>query len=305
LKKNPYLERMIIDSLARSMHVHQMVKLAVRVISDYDLYQRSGFPESIAIPQIDAARQIVRDIEQSGLITRFVEVLIDVHENGEMGRKIPISFLPQIIKEIESMGYAYRIQDGIFIESGDGVKTKGWGVLREGSFYDFSFLRVDIVGNTELVRMYPEKEISRLYSDLQELFGRLVENREGRVWSWEGDGGLAAFYFSNKNIDATICGIEVLLELFLYNLLDRPIKKSLALRAAVHTGQCRFLNNTEQIESETLKRVNLIESQQTEADNLTISPGVYSDLGGKLASFFRPFEISSQNFLYNYRLRWK
>ena len=159
MKKNLYLVRMITDSLARSMHVHRMVKLTSRVIPGYNLYQRSGFPESIAIPQIDAARQIVRDIEQSGLLTRFVEVLIDMNENGEMGRKFPISFLPQIINEIESMGYSYRIQDGIFIESEDGAKTKGWSVLREGSFYDFSFLRVDIVGNTELVRMYPEKEM--------------------------------------------------------------------------------------------------------------------------------------------------
>jgi class 3 adenylate cyclase len=282
-----------------------MVKLASRVIPNYNLYQRSGFPESIAIPQIDAARQIVGDIERSGLLIRFVEVLIDVHENGEMGRKIPISLLPQLIKEIESMGYGYRIEGGIFIESGAVVKTKGWGVLREGLFYDFSFLRVDIVGNTELVRLYPEKQISRIYNDLQELFSRLVENREGRIWSWEGDGGLAAFYFSNKNIDATICGIEVLLELFLYNLLERPIKKPIAVRAAVHTGQCRFLNNTEQIESETLKRVNLIESQQTEPDSLSISPGVYSDLGGKLANLFQPFEISSQNFLYKCRLGWE
>ena len=159
MKKNPYLVRMIIDSLARSMHVHRMVKLTARVIPDYNLHKRSGFPESIAIPQIDAARQIVSDIEQSGLLTRFVEELIDLHENGEMGRKISISFLPQIIKEIESAGYTYRIKDGIFIESGDGEKTKGWGILREGLIYDFSFLRVDIVGNTELVRMYPEKEI--------------------------------------------------------------------------------------------------------------------------------------------------
>ena len=37
-------------------------------------------------------------------------------------------------------------------------------------------------------------------------------------------------------------------------------------------------------------------------DSLTISPGVYSDLGSKLASFFQPFEISSQNFLYKYHL---
>lgn len=305
MKKNPYLARMITDSLARSMHVHRMVKLTARIIPGYNIYERSGFPESIAIPQIDAARQIVRDIEQSGLIVRFVEVLIDVHENGEMGRKIPISFLPQIIKEIESMGYVYRTEDGILVESGDGIKTKGWGVLQEGSFYDFSLLRVDIVGNTELVRMYPKKEISQLYSDVQELFGRLVENRGGRVWSWEGDGGLASFYFSNKNIQATICGIELFLEIFLYNLLERPTKKPLALRAAVHTGQCRFLDNTDQIESETMKRVKLIEARQTETDSLTISPGVYSDLGSKLASFFQPFEISSQNFLYKYHLRWE
>ncbi len=298
------LKSQFIKALSQSMSVAQMEKLADRVIHDYNLHRQTGFPETIPIPQLDAARQITQDMLDQGFLSRFAEVLIDVDRNGVMGRSITIHPLPQIIDEIESLGLVFNEEYGIFVE-GEQVKTKGWGILREGSIYELSFLRLDIVGNSELVRTFPEVQVARAYADLQALFAKIVEGREGRVWTWEGDGGLAAFYFANKNIQAALSGMEILLEMFMYNLFDCPIAKPLSIRLAVHTGPSHFYENVKQIQSDTLRRLEQLESRYTATNNLTISPGVYSDMGTKLASFFKPFEVSAGNFLHKYSLGWE
>jgi hypothetical protein len=232
-------------------------------------------------------------------------VLIDVDRNGIMGRGMSIRLLPKIIAEIEKSGLVYREEYGLFMESVPALRTKSWGVLQEGKVYEFSFLRIDIADSTWLVRKYSKPEVLKAYGDLRSLFGGIVERREGRVWRWEGDGGIAAFYFGAKNVQATLAGMEMLLELCLYNLSHHPFAGNLHLRLAVHTGPCTYLDHFEEIRSDTLRRLELIESQFTAADSLTISPGVYSDMGTKLESFFRPVQIGKRNFLYQYRLGWE
>lgn len=299
------LEDYLIKALSQSMSVPLMERLAGRVILDYDLHRHTGFPEAISIPQLDAAKQIIKDVKREGLSTRFIEVLIDVDRNGVMGRAISIRSLSQIINEIESLGFLFKEDYGLFVENDHLVKTRGWGVLREGVNYEFSFLSLDIVDNSGLVRQYSEKKISKAYRDLYELVSKIVERREGRIWNWEGDGGLAAFYFGGKNVQAALTGIEILLETLMYNLFDCPFEEPLRLRIAVHTGPCQFPNNFEDFQGDTLRRVHLIESQYTEEDCLTISPGVYSDLGTKLARFFKSFNIGRQKILYSYQLGWE
>jgi hypothetical protein len=38
-----------------------------------------------------------------------------------------------------------------------------------------------------------------------------VYRRNGRVWRWEGDGGVLAFLFGDKNVQAALAGIAELL----------------------------------------------------------------------------------------------
>ena len=110
----------------------------------------------------------------------------------------------------------------------------GWGTLEIGKTYEFALLRVDIAGNSRLVRRYPRSRIKTVYGSVKDLVTRLVEKREGRIWGWEGDGGLAAFYFIDKTIQATLCGMEILHELFLYNLLGKGLPEPVLVRLAVH-----------------------------------------------------------------------
>jgi hypothetical protein len=299
------LERTIINALSHSMTVHVMERLASRIIPNYDLHERIGFPETVPVPQRDAAQQIVLDMKAEGFVRRFIELLIDVNQNGLMGRKIPIRFLQRIIGEIEEMGFLYNEEYRIFMEAGRGAKTPGWGILRPGQTYDLSFIKVDIVGNTKLVREYPRSTIAKTYNWLKQTVARIVANRNGRLWSWEGDGGLAAFNFNDKNIQSTLAAMELLHELNLYNVFECPLKSPLEIRLAVHTGPCQFLEVTDDIQSATLRQLDLIESRCTEANGLALSPGVYFDLGTKLEKYFEPFRVSNEQFVYRYRLTWE
>ena len=299
------LQTYLTRALAQSMEVVVMEKLAARVIPGYDLYERSGFPPNIPIPQVDAAHQITLDIVREGYLRRFTEMLIEVDRNGLMGRSVSIRLLPQIIKELESLGFVFNEEYGLFMEGDASPKTKGWGVLREAATYDLSFMAMDIVGNTQMVRRYSKPRVLKAYADLRQLFSTVVDRWEGRVWNWEGDGGVAAFYLGNKNAQAALAGMELLLELFVYNLFTPPLPEPLRIRVAVHAGPCQFFERYEELRSDTLRRLEIIEAQLTQPETLVISSRVYSDLGNKLEQFFRPVRISRHQSVYRYRLGWE
>ena len=82
------LANLCTKALVQSMNVHEMRHLAKRIIPDYDLYKQTGFPESFAIPSIDAAKQIVADIIDSRLFFQFIQNLIKLDQNGFMGKKL-------------------------------------------------------------------------------------------------------------------------------------------------------------------------------------------------------------------------
>ncbi len=305
MKVNARFENYLIEALSQSMPTHVMENLCARLIPGYDLYRQTGFPATIPIPNIDAARQIVRDIKQLNSLPQFVEMLIDVNRHGLMGRQIQIRSLQRIIKELEELGLLFQEEYGIFVEDHRRGRTRSWGVLREGEIYELSFLRLDIVGSSELVRQHLKKNVDRAYMDLKNIAERIVVKREGRIWSWEGDGGLAAFYFGHKNIQATLSGSEILLELFMYNMLECDLSQPLQVRMAVHTGPCLYFDSLENLQSDTLRRLETIESKYTLADSLTLSPGVYTDLGTKLGFFFKAFKETAHKTLYRYKLSWE
>ena len=305
MKVGGRLQNFLAQSLGQSLTVELMEKLAGRVIPDYDLHRQSGFPPQIPIPQRDAAQLIARDVVRRGQLRRFTEVLIEVERNGLMGRSVAMRFLPRLIDEIESLGFVYKEEYGQFVEGGAGARTRGWGVLQEGSTYEFSFLRMDIAGNSQLVRKYPRSEVLRAYANLRKLLSAIVERRDGRIWHWEGDGGIAAFLFGAKNVQAALAGMEMLLELFMYKLLHCSFAGDLHVRLAVHTGPCQFLGNFKEIRSDTLRRLETLEGQHASPDSLILSPGVHSDLGTKLECFFRPVAVSDRNMLYQYSLGWE
>jgi hypothetical protein len=298
-------QRLLVNSLSQSIPIQTMLKIVKITDPSYNLYERTGFPNNIPIPSIDAARQITKDVIQEGHLIDFVKNLIEIDKNGLMGNRTNIRFLSQIIRELDAFGYTYDERQNSFIEKTNIKKTPHWGILQEGKIYEITFLSVDIVKNSELVRRHDQMVITTTYRNVRDIFIQNIEKRNGRVWTWEGDGGIAAFYFENKNVKAVLCGIEILLELFYYNLLKSNLKENLKVRIAVHTGPCQYSANIEKLESDTLRTLIFMNNEYTAPDTMTISPNVYSDMGSKLELFFKPFSSKNGKYLYQYMIEWE
>jgi class 3 adenylate cyclase len=305
VKVQARLATLFVSAISQSMPVELMQKAARAVIPDYDIYERSGFPSNIPIPRADAARHILKDFTREGLFLKLIETLIEMSARGDMGRDVRIPLLPRIVAEAEAQGYRYSAQRGGFVEAAERGRTMGWGTLREGRTYEFALLRVDIAGNSELVRRYPRPLIHATYGNVRDIVARLVEKRDGRIWGWEGDGGLAAFYFEDKTIQAILCGIEIIHELFLYNLLARTLPEPVLTRMAVHAGPCRFYSSAKESVGDTIRRVELLESRYTRPGCLTVSPGVFTDLGSKLAPLFATVPGPDSSCVFRYGLEWE
>ncbi|MBN2873458.1 MAG: hypothetical protein JXM71_00055, partial [Spirochaetales bacterium] len=178
--------------LYESISADTMVRFVRLLDPEYDLYERSGIPLNIPITNQMAADRIVRDIVDEGRFIDFIETLVKVDAGGYMGRPYPIKGLSQIIKTLTQDGFIFDRSSGQFFENAHERASPDWGRLREGDERQAAVLRLDIVGNSEIVKRYPRDTVEKAYNDLRTIVHRAVVGRFGRLWSWEGDGALAA-----------------------------------------------------------------------------------------------------------------
>ena len=289
-------------AVSESMDTNVMTHIAKDIIDGYDLFQRTGFRESMVVPQKDAANQIVRDMAKSGKFFYFISLLIQMHTAGYKGRIYPIKYLKDIVKMInEECGFIYDMENNLFVEDPAVRRTRNWGAFLEGHDYILSFLRLDIVGNSQLVRKYPDNLIQATYADLRKIVDRAVDKRNGRIWNWEGDGGLIAFYFANKSHLATLSGMEIINELFVYNAMHCRLGEPVKIRVAVNTGMCQYTQDlTELLKNDVIKETVQIESKYTKPDSMTISPTVSSKLDASILEGFETILIDNRLKFYAY-----
>jgi class 3 adenylate cyclase len=291
-------------ALTESMDVKTMVHLARRLLGNYDLHERTGFPASVPIPNKTAARQIVDDLAATDRFLDFVATLLEVERLGMEGRKYRFPRLQAMVNEVLETGYRFDSDTRTFVEDSAIRTTRNWGVLKEGETYIMAFLAVDVVGNSSLVREYGQSTMSRLYGVLRAIVAEACEKRNGRLWGWEGDGGIAAFTFEEQNQRATLSGMEIINEVFLYNLTDCPLADGLHVRVTVHNGPCEYSESGSELKVDTIKRVWEIDSRLGIPDALIVTDSVYPSLERPITSRLTPLNVARDQEFYTYAVRF-
>ena len=192
------LKRCLYESLDAGM----IERVAQAVLPDYDLRGRTGFPPNIPVQAQTAASRVVDDCASEERFLHLVEALARLDREGFMGRPFRIVGLRELSKAIGAEGYAWDRETSRFMEDPRVRRTPDWGRLAPGEDLRFSLLRVDVVKNSRIVRKHGESAASGVYEELRGMLARSAERRSGRVWAWEGDGGLAAFVDAEHAMDA-------------------------------------------------------------------------------------------------------
>lgn len=258
-----------------------MIRFAGLVSPGYDIYRRSGLTEGMPISNQNAAQRIVADLIQDGYFIDFVELLLKVENEGYMGRSYAMRGLNDVVAGLIQEGYAYDKASSQFFENQNERISENWGRLKNGDERRMTVLRLDVAGNSILVKQNPAGSVEKAYGDLRSIVSRAVIGRAGRLWSWEGDGALAVFLFGRREQNAVFSGMEILHELYFYNRLRNPLNKPIRVRIAVHTGSVYYYDNpVERLKNETIKQAVSLESAVPPG-----SLGISGNLGGSVDEF--------------------
>jgi len=270
--KTGFSTRFCRKCLAISLSVEQMNRFAKMTNPDYDIHKSLGFSKGHPIGVHEAADRIVADMVKSGYYVDFVETLIKVDSSGYMGRIFALRGLDDVISDVINAGYSYDKTTGLFLEDQNQQLTRNWGRLMEGDEQMMAVVRLDIAGNSLLVKNNPKNLIDKAYGDLRDIVTKAVVSRLGRLWSWEGDGALGVFMFGNYSRAAIFAGIEILSEMFLYNKMDNPLDSGIKLRIAVHSGHLTYSENETKISKADIVHTAItLESKAALPNSLVIS----------------------------------
>ena len=275
MKKPIFTTAICRKCLYTSLSVSDMIRIAKMVFSEYDIYERSGYPNGHPFPNQDAANQIVMDMLQIGHYVDFVEMLIRVGTEGYMGRHYELKGLDDVIDDVVEAGYSFDKTTGQFFENQQERITRNWGRLLEGDERQMAAMRLDIVGNSILVKEHERELIDKAYGDLRKIVTKSVVSRLGRLWIWEGDGALAAFMLGNYSRMAIFAGMEILNEMFLYNKTSNPLNSDIRLRLSVHSGSLVYSSSdVECLKADIVRKAITLESKAAKANSLVISEGL-------------------------------
>jgi class 3 adenylate cyclase len=293
--------------LYTSLSVPDMLRFVNMIDPEYDIYKRSGYPEGHPIANQDAAKRIVDDMIQDGKYVDFVEMLIKVEAQGYMGRHYDLKGMKDIVTDVIQAGYSYDKTTGQFFENQQERITRNWGRLVEGDERQMAVMRLDIAGNSILVKENPKNLIEKAYGDLRQIVTKAVVSRLGRLWSWEGDGALGVFMLGNYSRMAIMSGIEIINEMVLYNKISNPLKSEVKLRLSVHSGNLTYsTSEAECLKADTVRKAIILESKAAKPNSVVISESlavtqdqallnIFSNTTEVSADKYRIYQVSQKN----------
>ncbi len=305
MKSSYSLIKLAQKALAESIDFKSMIQLAREVIPNYDINIQSGLPENLSAgSRIEAARQIIEDMDEHNFLIQFINSLLGTQFQGYNGKVYKISGLNELLKELYFIGFIYDEETNTLLENRNIRKSRNWGVLMDGRQYSFSFLWIDIAGYSKLVKRFPIDILQSTHEDYISIVSSIIEKRNGRIWSVDGDGLLCAYHFSNKTLSCVLSAIEIVHELFAYNRLYNRLGEPINVRLAVHNDMCEYYND------DRIKRGGFIENlkdlgqKSTRMNSLIITGNVKSMLEPVLSDLFIPLSNDNISDCYYYELKW-
>jgi|GEM_PF-5815668 len=153
-----------------------------------------------------------------------------------------------------------------------------WDRLRDGDRAMFIFLKLDIVGHSKIVENNPLDKASNTLNNFENWVEGYVSRYGGRLWTWQGDGGLAAFFASDGVEKSVKCAFCVIDELDSFNKFKSEIKDQIKVRIALHLGDVTYREQTGRIHSTDINFVSHMEEEYSSCDDICISRAVYTQL---------------------------
>ncbi len=257
---------------------------------NFDLHQVSGTRVIQSLNTRKASSILVDYCDDNKLLNRLIEFLIQIDGSRFMGRVLEIKDIEVYLSKLAHTGMVYNSKKRKIVPLKESIEDAvNWGVLKEGKLYPVTVTSIDITGNSDLVKKHGARKMQQLYAFLWAHLKAKLQEYNGRIWSWAGDGGLVAFTFKDHIWNAVKFAIEIQATFPLFFAeKSYPIKDQIELRFGLDTGKLIFQSSTGSIVSEVINYACHIEKKICEPGRIAVSENVYRELGAHILKIFKP-----------------
>jgi class 3 adenylate cyclase len=285
---SPALRNDLVELIAGAFAADGIDELGRLVFRDYSSHEVAGEDRHITISRRRAARLLVEYAEQQVQLAELVRLVAELDGGVFRGHQLKVTGIEAFFNSLAKVGIVYDPDRRRLYHTKDDVsKLKNWGSLRDGRTYDVSVVSVDIVGNSRLVRAHGTRVMEKLYFELWRFLERKLDDYDGRMWSWAGDGGILAFTFADHVNRAVKCAIDIQTSLPLFNISpENPVNQRVALRVGIDSGHVRFYSDTGRIVSDVINYAAHLEKAATEPGCISLSERATERTDPKILTIF-------------------
>ncbi len=288
------LKRLVSEDLARAFNTNEFKKFCSMIQPDLDLYKLTGYPQHLNIPIKDVSKQAVEYFHKTNRMIPLLNAIVQSTNTGFKGEQVVFNNIKSIIFEMKECGFEYNSRLNKVVMIDELCKRNDWGYLTEGNYYNFCFVSIDICGNSNFVRKYDNELIRKTYLNFKKLVQNCVEKRNGRIWSWEGDGGLAVFHVEDFMNKAILASIEILSSMTVFNMTSNHLDDDISIRIGMNAGQAEYNKNLHMINSEAITEARQIEKNNTLPMTISVNPNVVQNIDVAIRNYFSMENINGK-----------
>ena len=257
--------------------------------SQFSVAKVSGFGEKIVIPRQVAADCIVDYFNTEKKLVEFIAYMLSRQGQGAGGGVVQVKGVERLFNILKEMNWIYDPEKKSFHRDQSEVRTADWGFMKEGVEYSHTFASIDIVSSSNLIKTNIKEDVEVTMSRLRKYIYDYVEHRNGRIWSWYGDGGIAVFYGENSISESVIAMIQILSFLPIFNISQNELRPEtdVKLRIGMHYGTAVYKHDISKIISPDLKLAMDVEKNCATPNSIALTGTVFQSMRGEIRQVFR------------------
>jgi len=285
---SPALRNDLRELIAASFTSDGVDELGRLIFSNYSSHSIAGADNHITISRHRAAQLLLDECAARGRLADLVKLVAELDGSFFLGKRLDVKDIEVFFNALARVGIVYDpTRRRLYHTKEELERLKNWGSLRDGRTYPMSIVSVDIVGNSRLVRENGAKTIEKLYFEFRRFLERKLDDYEGRLWNWAGDGGLLAFTFEGHVERAVMCAVDIQTSIPLFNVAPtNPLNGPVSLRLAIDSGEITFYNDTGRIVSDVINYATHLEKAGTEPGRVSLSVRTAEICDARLLSVF-------------------
>ena len=282
------LEKDLIELLATNFKAAQIEELGKLLFGNFDIYRLLNEQNHITVPARRAAQLLVQHCSECNCHPKLIHLLVETDGSQFMGRQTSVDGIELFLDKLTGSGLTYDFSRRQVIKiKDDPFEMMNWGSLRNGKTYQLTVLSVDVVGSSALSRSHGARKVGKALFQFAQHVKERLRAYDGRIWNWNGDGGIIAFAFKEHEVRAVQFALELQLTMPVLNArIELADGVDLALRAGLDSGKLTFANDVGAIVSDVINYACHLEKSAVPPGSIGVSETLYKTLPARLAAPF-------------------